>query len=473
MFQKKLPLRASPASCVTLFLIFVLPLMSCGSGGGGGSSGCGNGSSGVNVLAQFDGDSGIGNPPTYKDHPDMAIAANGTQVIETTGQNINVYSYAGAILSSTPVSSFITQAIGTVGKVNDPRIVYDPFISRWLFVCSCSANYLIVSGTSDATGSWKGLSLSSDSGDLLMSVGFDKNGVYVSETDATGTGKLFAMPNADVGWTGSGTISLAHEAIAAGQAFQMPAVDLNPGKGLTDPEYFLSHSPIAQKGSNVPLGLLVAAVNWSGLPSNPTASFSFTNIPTNFLYNTPVNAGQPASPNIRGTESHRVFGVYSHAGQHLYAVVGSGPCVSNCGSQGADSHNLFFFFDVNTPVLSLNQGVKVSNAQCDLLFPSLAVDSRGNIAMAATGSSSGENPSVYEWHQLATDGAGTVHGPNLLTAGSHSYSCVNSPVGWGTYSTTAQDGGDGTKLWTVQEYGNSSTPCNWTTRSLEFKVVGP
>jgi hypothetical protein len=42
---------------------------------------------GGNATIQFDGDSGTGNPPTYKDHPDMAVAANGTQVVETTGQH--------------------------------------------------------------------------------------------------------------------------------------------------------------------------------------------------------------------------------------------------------------------------------------------------------------------------------------------------------------------------------------------------
>ncbi len=471
MFQGKSLALLSPARCLAVFLLCLLPLISCG--GGGSGSGGDNGSSGVNVVAQFDGDSGVGNPPAYKDHPDMAIAANGTQVVETTGQNVNVYSNSGAALNSTSTSNFINQAVGTVGKVNDPRIVYDPFISRWLFVCSCSANYLIVSASSDATGSWKGLPLSGDSGDLLMAVGFDKNGVYVSETDASLVGKLFALPNSDVAWSGSGNISLAHEGIATGQPFQMPAIDLNSGKSLTDAEYFVSHTPVSQNGTNVPVALLLTSVTWSGLPSNPSANFSSTTIPTNLLYNTPINAAQPSSPGIRAVESHRVFGVYSSAGQHLYAVVGSGPCTSNCGSQGADSHDLFFFFDVNIPGLTLNEAVKVSSSQLTLLFPSLAVDSRGNVAMAATGVSNSQNPSVYEWHKLATDSSGAVHGPNLLTAGSASYSCVNSPVGWGTYSTTAQDAGDGTKLWTVQEYGNSSVPCNWSTRLLQFQVVGP
>jgi len=180
----------------SLALLCGLLLPSCGGGGAGG----GVGSVG-NATVQFDGDTGSGNPPAYKDHPDVAVAANGTQVVETTGQNVNVYDYSGRLLKSTATPNFVSSAAGNVGRVNDPRLVYDPFISRWLLVCSCSANYLIVSATSDATGAWKGVPLSGDSGDLAMRVGFDKNGVYVVQTDtAPITSKLFALPNNDVAW---------------------------------------------------------------------------------------------------------------------------------------------------------------------------------------------------------------------------------------------------------------------------------
>src|SRR5262249_49831092 len=141
-----------------------------------------------------------------------------------------------------------------------------------------------------------------------------------------------------------------------------------------------------------------------------------------------------------------------------------------CGSQGTDPHDLLFLFDVNVPALTFNLGIKISSAQDDYIFPSLAVDSQGNVAIAATGTSSAHAASVYEWHRLTTDSGGTLHGPNLLTAGSGTYSCSHSPVGWGTYSTTAQDAGDGTQIWTALQYANGSTPCKWFTRAIGFKV---
>ncbi|HKR83852.1 MAG TPA: hypothetical protein VJS37_06720 [Terriglobales bacterium] len=456
-----------PSGTFRVALAFALAaLASCGGTDPGGN----NPGPGGNGVVQFDGDSGAGNPPAYKDHPDMAVAANGSQVVETSGQNVNVYNYSGSLQTSTPTSSFIVNAVGSVGKVNDPRIVYDPFISRWLFVCSCAANYLIVSAGTDATGTWKGVALSGDSGDLAMRVGFDKNGVYVVQTDiVTITSKLFALPNNDVAWTSGNTISLAHEGIASGKTLdEMPAIDLDQSKPATAPGYFVSRSSPGAGGPNIPINLVVDSVTWSG----SVASFASSAIivPTGFFFNAPNSAQQPASPAILGTENHRIFSAYAFGGSHLYLVVPSGPCASNCGAQGTDSHDLFFLLDVNTPSLTFNQGIKIASAQDDWIFPSLAVDSQGNVAVAATGVSASEAAAVYEWHRLVTDSGSTIHGPNLLRSGSATYSCARSPVGWGTYSTTAQDGGDGTRLWTVQEYANSSTPCQWGTRLVGFKV---
>ena len=67
--------RLLSAVALTLLACLLLAFIACG---GGSSGGTGSGSSGVSVVHQFDGESGTGNPPLYKDHPDMAIGANGT-----------------------------------------------------------------------------------------------------------------------------------------------------------------------------------------------------------------------------------------------------------------------------------------------------------------------------------------------------------------------------------------------------------
>jgi len=50
------------------------------------------------VTLQFAGNRGTMNAatgkPTYRDHPDMTSAANGTQVVAVDGEQVIVYSYA-------------------------------------------------------------------------------------------------------------------------------------------------------------------------------------------------------------------------------------------------------------------------------------------------------------------------------------------------------------------------------------------
>ena len=120
---------------------------------------------------------GAGDPAmSYKDHPDMALAACSScgaagQVLVATGQDVSVYETSGKLLKTQRTEAFI-RAAGidfetwkslpalppqAAGMVNDPRATYNPFIGRWILVCSCSGDFLIVSGSKDATGAWKGL----------------------------------------------------------------------------------------------------------------------------------------------------------------------------------------------------------------------------------------------------------------------------------------------------------------------------
>src|SRR5205823_11104731 len=115
---------------------------------------------------------------SYKDHPDLALAAcskcgKAGQVLVATGQDFAVYSTTGKVLKIQSMRDFIKAAGIDVdawrskpalpaqasGKVNDPRATYDPFIERWIVACSCSGDFLIVSGSKDATGPWKGVAL--------------------------------------------------------------------------------------------------------------------------------------------------------------------------------------------------------------------------------------------------------------------------------------------------------------------------
>jgi hypothetical protein len=391
---------------------------------------------------------------------------------------VQVYNYSThALLQTTATPTFFSNAGATCAAISDPRVIYDSAILRWLVVDSCPSDYLLVSSSSDATtATWKSAVLSTRSGDLTMHVGFDTNWITVTEFDSVCGGATYveiALPGADAAWSGAGTISLTHEVISGCHTPDaVPSVDLTPSKGTTAPAYLISRSGATQNQVNAQI---ILALDKLTPTTSTAATFSAAGTPvhiiTPWLYNTPLNVAQPSSPNIKGTESHHPS-MAVILNNHLYVTWPSGPCASSCGSQGVAAHQGFFWFDVTLPGLTLNQSGQVFDSTLGFLMPSISVDSNGTVLITATGAAGSQDASVYGWYHLATDGAGVLHGPNLLTSGTQVYGICNNnnPVGWGTYQTTVTDANDETTVCSGVEYAASATACQWHTRLLCMTV---
>jgi hypothetical protein len=137
---------------------------------------------------------------------------------------------------------------------------------------------------------------------------------------------------------------------------------------------------------------------------------------------------------------------------------------------------LFYWFDISSSAMTVNQKIKVSDSSLSFLFPTLATDARGDVGIGVTGISKSQYPSIYLFTHLVGDPPGKIHGPFLAHAGTYGYSCGKgrplpaNVVGWGTYSATVQDASDPMKLWTVHQYAGSPTPCVWKTRVIGFNL---
>lgn len=433
--------------------------------------------SGQTVLNSFDAETGqVSSPgvPLIIDHPDMDVAVNGYQVVTVDRQAVNVYSYSGQLISSQTNLNFITAAGLTAGTSRDPRIIYDKYIDRFIYVCSCNTDHFIVSGSSNALGTWKGVDLgASTAGDLTMRVGFNRQGVYVSEDNASATTTylVVALPSADVAWTGSGNVSLAHENTFSNQNFELfPAFDLYDNG--THTEYFVARNGPSQTGNQTPLGLLLNGLTWSG---NTATLSGTTTINTAYQYNTPVDAPQPSSPNIRGAESHRIYQPEMAADGTLHLVTSTGPCATSCGTQGVDTNQIILWFVVDPVGNTIVQSAKISNSSLAYLFPTSALDSLGNDYICATSSGAAQNASIDCWTHKSTDGAGVINGPTRVITGTQVYAICggNNPVGWGTYSDVVYDPVNPNSVWTIQEYGASATACFWQERVAQLQITAP
>ena len=427
------------------------------------------------VLQSWDGETGtVSSPgvPTVQDHPDMALASNGYQIVTSDRQSVNVYSYSGQLISTQSLTAFITAAGLTAGTPRDPYLAYDRYIDRFILVCSCNTDHFIVSGSSDATKPWKGVDLgASGAGDLTMHVGFNRQGVYVTEDNVANTSVYYvvALPSGDVAWTGVGNVSLTHENIFNNQNYDIqPAIDIYDDG--THTEYFVVRDGPQQNGTNVAFNLLVNGLTWVGNTASLSAN---TTIATPYLYNTPVDNIQPSTPNIKGTESHLTYQPMEDANGNLHVVLGSGPCASSCGTQGTDTGNLIFWFII-TPT-TLSQSAKISSASLGYIFPTSAIDNAGNDYICATSSGSAQNASIDCWTHKTTDSAGAINGPTRVITGTQVYAVCggNNPVGWGTYSKTTYDPLNPTTVWTLQEYGASATACLWQERVAQLQIAAP
>lgn len=410
--------------------------------------------SGLSIVSQFDGAAG----PGYKDHPDLGGAVGPSHVVDMVGSAFVVHDKAtGAVVQNLTQAQFWTAAGITPGKLNDPRVMFDPLVNRWYAATAAPADVLAISVDADPTHAWKAITLDPTlQGDLTPRIGFDANGVYVCSYGGNLDAICFALPKADVLWTGSGAPSQAHQATFTNQTWELtPVVDTDPAKPATAPECLLTRIG-PQAGTNMPIQLALAKVTWSGT----TATISPTQtISTSLTYTMPVSAVQPSAPLIRGVEDHRTWTTVQANG-NLYTAVGS-----ELGSRIG-----FHWFEVRVSDGAVLQSGTLADPSYDAMFPTVAIDGNGSLGIGFTKTSASEFPSVYVTGRLATDAPGTLRPPVLATAGTATYSCTMTPVGWGTYSSTVVDPSAPGTMWTYQEYGASATACAWTTRWVAFQI---
>jgi hypothetical protein len=152
----------------------------------------------------------------------MAGGVGPTEVVAFTGQEVLVQDKSGNIVSGWPKSqsTFWQTTVGVnpssdCGQsfaANDPDLVYDSIDGRWYAVHSAPCDYLAVSsGSTFATSTWKYITFGNANGDLIMKAGYDKNGVYITYTNAAGSSSFcIRIPKADVLWSGGGNIVTTH-----------------------------------------------------------------------------------------------------------------------------------------------------------------------------------------------------------------------------------------------------------------------
>lgn len=465
-------------------LIAVLLLLLCVSCGGGASSNAtpppqppppaGQ----VTVVSSFAGDTRacVTNQGSCADHPDPGIGVGPSYIVLFNRQGLTVLNRNGSAFQALQAPATFWANAGVSGiqnaNVTDPRATYDMLSHRYYVVGTIGSgtcgDLFAVSAMDDPT-QWKAVNLSGHCGDWLMNVGYDSHGVYICEqlnANLPVGSRCFAIPSADVAWTGSGTINLAN----------MVSVDL-PGEGRYAAGVNFDASPAAndrgvimarpgpQNSTGMPLTLNYRQWTWPSANA-PVLSSSVASIATGFTYymdsQNPPNSStnQPGGSGVylRNWEVGRCINPVFDLSGNIWLAMGS-----DIGSVNGNTGFYWFKIPASTMTIVASGTVYDSAGTSQLTYATPAVDATGNAYFFYSQGSAGEYLSHYV--RVVPAGSSTMSAATLLKSGSAYITggVTGNTVSFGTYMSAQTDPVDTAKVWIYGQYAANPAPYVWTT----------
>jgi hypothetical protein len=419
----------------------------------------------VEVVSTFEGNKG----PGWKAGANVQGAVGPKHVVDFSEGGFTVHDKAtGRVLRHLSQREFWNQvepanSLDPQKDCNDPWMLYDPLSERWFVTAAGTSipdSFLAVSTSSDPTQTWKGVKLPLPRIDPGIKIGVDRNGLYICSANGASNMKealhCYVIPKADA-------IAPDGPALTHAQTFPkltyaaVPAVDLDPTKAADAPAVLLNNEfggPTCDK-------LYLYRITWSG----QKASISEVQaIPLSKAYPVPRMEGSQPAPGVKLLES---------GGRRNNCAFVHGGIVFGCNGakRTPNSRPGILWYEVRIRDGALLQEGFVDGPSFDYLYPSMAVDSQGNIGLGCTRTSETEFPSVCVMMHPAADPANTMRAPVLAVKGTTSfrYSGVTA-TNFSNYSSTCIDPSAPDLLWTYQGYSNSAVDKRWCTAWAAFKL---
>ena len=403
--------------------------------------------------------------------PDVHGAVGPNHVVTTLNPRVVIHDKTtGAVISSISLDAFWSALNGggfTVATF-DPKIYYDPFSSRWIFVvCSnggtANSSLLVaVSANTDPTGTWNLYRYDVDATNTnwfdYPSCGYNKNWFVV-------TGNMF--PN--VGSTYAGAKIYVFDKTDLYNAGSLTATTFSDANGFTmvPAETFdntLNTLYMIEEFSGTGTWRMTQI---TGTATSPTYSvignvsigantYSYTSGAAN-------NSSLPQSGSANRISSNdaRIQNVVYRNG-FLWAsqTIFKGTTVPKPAAAQWLKFN-------TSPSISLNQFGRVDDASnvVQFAFPSISVNKDNDALIGYSRFSAGQFASAAYSFRKSTDAAGTMQDPYQYKNGEASYfkTYGGTRNRWGDYSVVAIDPSNDTDFWTQQEYASTSTVISGTT----------
>jgi hypothetical protein len=388
--------------------------------------------------------------------PDTQGAVGPLHLMTTLNSQVRIQSKSGSSLNTFSLSSFFLQAYPSLTNTYDPRIVYDPYGGRWVFVTVAQAHtansvvLVAVSDTSDPTTSWSIYEFQADvSGDTWADypmVGFNKNWIVITTnmfgvaSNSFQQGNIYVMNKAES--YSQGTPHL-FEFDEAGLAGFMPVTTYD--SNISDLFIIQDWNGNVQGKGLLRLWRLTGPVNGMSLQSvgypSVLATWDFS---PPFFDDFAPQAGTLAKIDVNdasvGSACYRNGLIW--AAQTIFLPSG-----------GASTRSAVQYWKINPSASALEVVQFDDPTATDFFgFPSISVNRANGLLVGFSLFSSDGYASIGFQYRSSTDPTSTpLH---ILKNGEASYvnRDGNSHNRWGDLSETVVDPQDDTTLWTIQEY---------------------
>lgn len=398
--------------------------------------------------------------------PDTMGAVGPAHLVSFLNSEVGIFNRTGTLLNpGTTLRDFWLPLINSNNlpdnqlrtTVFDPKVLYDQhsgrFVAMTLIGQPPDKSWVLLarSNTSDPTQGWNRWALAASSDNTLWAdypgLGVDAGNIYITTNlfDNTRPNPNFhhitvwVVPKTTLPPSGQ---DLAN-ATELSNPFQFPALNIGPFSfqpahvfGTPGVSYIVGEDHVAA-GSALRIGRI-----W------PLPFADLGTVPITFY-----SSQLPLAPFLQiDTGDSRIQNVVSRNGRIFatHTIPHQGPALATTAVR-------WYEIDINS-MLAVQQGT-ISDPNRFYYYPSIAVNSTGDIAIGFSGSSSSppEYAGAYYTARRAADTSGTMHPVTLLKSGQASYSkTINSGVRWGDFSATVVDPLDDRSFWTLQEI--ASTP---------------
>ena len=383
---------------------------------------------GLSFQGVIRGDAGSSSYP-----PDTCGAVGPDHFVVAVNRVLAIYDKNnGGLLSSTTLGSFLPGCSG------DPRILFDQHSNRWVVIVSdfSSRLYLAMSLTDDPEGNWfKTNFLASQGPDAgcfpdYPTLGVDENGVYTSSYMAGCGMTIFAIDKAPLI---AATPYLG--TVTAFRGLEMTGA-IQPAHTYGTPGYELY---VCRKRSG---SLLIRGV-LPPLTSPSLVTWGEITIPGN---------SEPSDVPALGSSVD-----LDSVGDRLMNAVFRDDRLWTAHCIAYGDRTAARWYEIDTDSMDLVQYGTVSHPTRYYFFPTIAVNSRGDVAMGFSGAHGGQYAAAYYTGRLAVNAPADMAEPVRLRVGEAPQNNIDSygRNRWGDYSLCTLDPTDELTLWTIQEYAHS------------------